>query len=173
MEVVILGLGSNVGDRAQMLRRAMAGLAPFLRDLRLSSVYESRAVLPPGAPEGWNMPFLNCAAAGVTALEPEPLLEALKTLEEALGRTPRGHWGPREIDIDILAYGSRMLRVPGLSIPHPELLKRDFALLPLAELAPGWIYPVPGPEQGMAAEMLVRERGYRISAVLQPWDERV
>ena len=149
--MVILGLGSNQGDRLRHLKDAARELAALLEELRCSSVYESTALLPEGAPADWNMPFLNMAVRGSTELAPSALLGALKDIERRLGRKARGHWGPREIDIDILAYAERIIVEPGLAIPHKELLQRDFALVPLAELAPSWVHPVAGRPAGELA----------------------
>lgn len=141
---VILGLGSNVGNRRAQLGAAVAGLAEYVGDMRVSSIYESAALLPEGAPPEWNMNFYNMAVAGMANLSPRELLKAVKQIEKNLGRNKTGHWSPREIDIDILAMGNLIVNEPDLSIPHPELLKRDFALVPLAEIAPGWVHPLAG-----------------------------
>lgn len=134
--MVVLGLGSNVGDRQAYLDKAQAALGAHLSGIRASNVMETPALLPEGAPPEWDMPFLNMAVAGYTGLEPEALLAVCKGVEQQLGRQARGHWGPREIDIDILAYGTRKINLPELSIPHKELLKRDFAWMPFNEVAP-------------------------------------
>jgi 2-amino-4-hydroxy-6-hydroxymethyldihydropteridine diphosphokinase len=164
---IILGIGSNVGDRGDMVLAALAALAPFLKGMRLSAVYESRALLPDGAPAEWDMPFLNMAVAGQTELSPVDLLSKTRQIEAALGRRDRGRWGPREIDIDILACGDTIMNEPGLAIPHPEMLKRDFVLVPVADVAPGWIYPVAGPDQGKTIETLLKERGWGTSEMLK------
>ncbi len=149
---VALGLGGNVGNRARILRQAVALLTteatPMLTAPRLSSVYESAAMLDAGAPPEWNHPFLNMVLVGETLLSPPALLSEIKRIEHKLGRQPRGHWAPREIDIDILAYGEEVLHTPAMTVPHVGLLERSFTLLPLAELWPDWRYPVPGPLQG-------------------------
>lgn len=80
--------------------------------------------------------FVNAAALLETALSPRELLAALKRLELELGRNETYHWGPRVIDLDILAYDDLTLREPGLTIPHPHLHERAFALVPLAEIDP-------------------------------------
>lgn len=144
MSTVILGLGTNMGNREEHLRRAVAALRPLLADMRCSAVYQSSALLPEGAPKEWNTPFLNMALCGDTELQPLMLLAETQAVEQALGRKARGHWGPREIDIDILAYDDKRVALPTLAIPHRELLKRDFALIPLAGLAPDWIHPETG-----------------------------
>lgn len=154
--VVVLGLGSNLGEREEHLRRAVAAIRKEMANVACSSVYESRALLPEGAPRTWDMPFLNIALRGETELEPRALLAQVKEIEQKLGRTARGRWGPREIDIDILAYGSHVIAEPALVIPHRGLLKRDFALVPLAEVTPGWIHPLPEGEGKEASELATR-----------------
>ncbi len=156
MARIVLGLGSNMGDRAGNLRLAVAALRAVLADMRLSRVLESRAVLPPGAPAGWDMPFLNMAICGHTKLAPAELLKAIKSTEQKLGRISRDVWAPREIDIDILAYGEEYTELNGLQIPHPRLFERDFALIPLAELWPDWKCPT-GKYQGQQASAIVAD----------------
>lgn len=165
--MVILGLGSNKGDREFYLRQASALLAGLLSGMRASGIYESKALLPPDAPKVWDAPFLNMAVIGETALDPRKLLASLKAIEAKLGRKPSGHWAPREIDIDILAMGDTVLDTPSLSIPHQELLNRDFALLPLAELAPDWRYPAAGKYYGWKASDIALEKKFTLGAALQ------
>lgn len=102
------------------------------------------------------------AIAGETALSPTALFSAVKSIEEKIGRKNRGHWAPREIDIDILAYGDDVIHLADLSIPHAELLNRDFVLVPLAEIVPDWCYPVVGEYQGKSAAQLVAMKGYAL-----------
>lgn len=139
---VILGLGSNVGDRAENLRAAIAELEQYVENIRKSEVLESAALLPENAPIDWDMPYLNMAIAGKTTLSPRELLSTIKDIEQKLGREKIGHWSPRNIDIDILAFGDLQVDEPDLTIPHKELLNRDFALKPLLELAPDWVHPL-------------------------------
>ena len=136
MPIAYLALGSNLGDRLANLRRAVAGLAPEVQVLARSPVYETPA---------WGFEqqpaFLNMAVRAGTALGPDALLEHIKRLEAALGRTPTFHWGPRLIDIDILLYGDQAFESPALTIPHPRLHERAFVLVPLADLAPQLVHP--------------------------------
>lgn len=142
--MVILGLGSNLGDRRQHLREAVVALSGIMTAVKLSHVFESPALLPEGAPKEWDIPYLNMAVAGMCGLQPTELLAAIKAIERHLGREPSGIWGPRVIDIDILAMDEQVLKTPELTIPHAELLKRDFVLIPMAQLAPAWVHPVTG-----------------------------
>jgi 2-amino-4-hydroxy-6-hydroxymethyldihydropteridine diphosphokinase len=129
----VLGLGSNVGER----RTALAGAADALRRhpeieiVAASSLYES-------APWGMTsqQDFLNAAVRIAMALAPADLLAAVLAIEASLGRVRREKWGPRVIDIDILVYGEESFDVPGLTIPHPHLTERVFALAPLVDVMP-------------------------------------
>jgi 2-amino-4-hydroxy-6-hydroxymethyldihydropteridine diphosphokinase len=134
---VYLGLGTNLGDRAANLRAACAALAPQVQTLRLSRIYQT-------PPWGYaDQPaFLNQVAEVRTTLPPLELLALLKDIEVRLGRTPSFQYGPRLIDMDILLYGSLVLQLPQLVIPHPRLPERAFVLVPLAELSPELIHPV-------------------------------
>lgn len=126
----LLVLGSSLGDRSSHLRRALAGLArlPRTRLLRRSRVYETA---PVGTAKN---PFLNMAVEIRTGLSPMGLLVELKRLEAKAGRKPGPRWSDRPLDIDIAAYGRLRLRTRWLTIPHPRMRRRAFALAPLADL---------------------------------------
>jgi 2-amino-4-hydroxy-6-hydroxymethyldihydropteridine diphosphokinase len=134
MTEVGLSLGSNIGDKAATVRRALERLdaTGTVTDLTVSSLYRTA---PWGhvVEQDW---FVNACAVGVTRLAPEALLDAVKRLEIELGRTATVRWGPRVIDIDILYYGDLALDTPGLTLPHREILNRAFVLVPLAEIRP-------------------------------------
>src|SRR5688500_3158454 len=103
---IYLGLGSNLGDRRDNLTRALRGLAAKGVELvRVSPVVESPAMLPDDAPTDWNRPFLNLVVECRTELAANEALDALKAIERDLGRTERGRWAPRPIDIDLLLWG--------------------------------------------------------------------
>jgi 2-amino-4-hydroxy-6-hydroxymethyldihydropteridine diphosphokinase len=140
MTTVYLSLGSNVGDRAEYIARAIAPMdARGVRVTQRSSLYETEPVDAP--PQGW---FLNCVVKAETDLSPRGLMEALLEVERDLGRERRGAIakGPRVIDIDILLYGERVVHEAGLDIPHPRMAERRFVLVPFAEIAPGAEHPV-------------------------------
>ena len=135
-----LGLGSNLGDRAAMLRAAVSALAAHLQVSAVSSLYDTAPQLVTDQPR-----FLNAALAGITRLEPLALLRAVKDIETALGRVPGPRYGPRALDIDLLLVDDVVLDTPELTLPHPRLAERAFALLPLAEIAPMLRLPPAGP----------------------------
>jgi 2-amino-4-hydroxy-6-hydroxymethyldihydropteridine diphosphokinase / dihydropteroate synthase len=144
MADVIVGAGANLGDRLATLRRAvrsLRALAPAFRVARVSPVYESDALVPEGAPDDWRLPYLNLAVRGDWTGGAEELVRALKGIEAALGRPARARWAPREIDLDLLAFDGVRLDAPGLTLPHPDLAARPFALLPLVDVAPRWSWP--------------------------------
>lgn len=136
-----IGLGSNLGDREGMLRRAVGRLGERLVHLRVSRMIDTEPLYVADQPR-----FLNAVAVGETSLGPRELLGFLKGLEAELGRSPRQRYGPREIDLDLVAYGSLSYRyreagATVLQVPHPALGERGFVLGPLAELEPEWVLP--------------------------------
>lgn len=136
MVAVLLGLGSNLGDRAGHLAGAVAALGEVVNITALSALYQSDPMYVTDQP-----PFLNLALAAQTRLTPEALLREVKALETALGRTPGLRFGPRVVDIDILFYGDTLLTQPALEIPHPRLAERAFVLRPLVDIAADKIHP--------------------------------
>jgi 2-amino-4-hydroxy-6-hydroxymethyldihydropteridine diphosphokinase len=130
-ERVYVALGSNVGDRAAHLAYARARLAalPRTRLLKESRIEETAPLGP--VPQG---PYLNQMVLLETDLAPAELLAHLHAIEAERGRERRVRWGPRTLDLDIVRFGDRTVREPGLTIPHPELPHRDFWQRELAEL---------------------------------------
>jgi 2-amino-4-hydroxy-6-hydroxymethyldihydropteridine diphosphokinase len=138
-----IGLGSNLGDREESLRRAveLLGDEPEIEIVAVSSVRETDPVDFVDQPR-----FLNAAAEVETRLRARALLERLLAVEQALGRRRDGpRFGPRTIDLDLLLYGNEVVDEPGLTVPHPRLAERRFVLEPLHELAPGLVVPGRGP----------------------------
>jgi 2-amino-4-hydroxy-6-hydroxymethyldihydropteridine diphosphokinase len=134
-----VGLGANLGDREASLRAAVERLAqtPGIEVIAVSTFRETEPVGYLDQPR-----FLNGAIALETELPPRALLEALLAVERSLGRTREGpRFGPRTIDLDLLAYGDQAVDEPGLTVPHPRLGERAFALEPLLELDPALILP--------------------------------
>ena len=135
--VVYLSLGSNVGNREQYLRDALARLAALGHVVRVSSFYETEPV--EFTDQAW---FLNCVAALQTTQTPETLLTGLLKIELVMGRERIQKKGPRTIDIDIVLFGDAVVNSPDLEIPHPAMQHRRFVLEPLVEIAPEVWHPV-------------------------------
>ena len=140
-EKVFIGLGTNIEPREERLRAARQALyaLPEVSRVAESNIYES---------EPWGMTeqpmFLNQVVEITCSCDPSRLLQQLKKLEESLGRQTRERWGPREIDLDILAFGQTRIDTDDLTIPHPELARRPFILGPWREIAPDWRHPAVG-----------------------------
>ena len=133
---VVLGLGSNLGNRKQNILDAVSQFT-FLQNIKQSSFYKSQALLPDNAPPDWDIEFLNIAVSGDTSLEPSDLLGVIKNIEKSIGRAEvYRKWSPRVIDIDVLIYGNQYIQTPNLVIPHAELFNRNFALQPAKEIEP-------------------------------------
>jgi 2-amino-4-hydroxy-6-hydroxymethyldihydropteridine diphosphokinase len=133
-----VGLGANLGEREATLRRAIELIG---RDgLEVVAVSTFRETEPVGYID--QPRFLNAAVAVETELTPRELLDRLLAVERELGRTREGpRYGPRTIDLDLLAYGDEIVDEPGLRVPHPRLAERRFALEPLADLDPALVVP--------------------------------
>jgi len=137
---VYLSLGSNRGEREQLLEQALARLAAAgLRLRQVSAVYETEPLERRDQP--W---FLNLVVEADTDLFPRLLLGRLQRIERQMGRRPTSVKGPRLIDIDLLLYGEAVIRTPELVVPHPRMHLRRFVLEPLAELAPELRHPLTG-----------------------------
>jgi 2-amino-4-hydroxy-6-hydroxymethyldihydropteridine diphosphokinase len=136
-EIVFLSLGSNVGDRENNLRAAIAALPELgVKIKKVSSIYETEPVDLLEQP--W---FLNCVVEGETTVAPVGLLKKLRELEKHMGSKKLVARGPRLIDLDILVYGQQTIDSPELQVPHPRMLLRRFVLAPLAEIAPDLKHP--------------------------------
>lgn len=129
-------LGSNLGDREQFLNQAIERLGDLGRIQARSGRYETAAWGRSDQPG-----FLNQALQLSTELEPEALLESVLSIERKLGRERKERYGPRTLDIDILLFEDRIVQSETLTIPHPELPNRRFALTPLMEIAPQLLHP--------------------------------
>jgi len=136
--IAYIGIGSNLGDRKENCLRAVRLLRENdINVLKESSLYET---------EPWGVKdqprFINMVVMVETTKPPMELLKTLKSIESKMGRRPSKRWGPREIDLDILLYDDMIVDEEELKIPHPLLEKRDFVLVPLAEIAPNLIHPI-------------------------------
>lgn len=140
MARVAIGLGSNLGDRKAHIESAVAELGRILTIERVSSLYETRPMYVADQAD-----FLNAALIGTCERGPLELLRSLKGIERSIGRTESVRYGPREIDLDLLAYGSLRLSMSlgehALAVPHPKTPERRFVLAPLDEIAPHMLLP--------------------------------
>ena len=124
---VVIALGSNLGDRALNLRRAVHALRDVMSIVRVSPIIETKPVdAPPGSPD-----FLNMAVSGWTHLPPLEVLRALLAIEQRLGRVRRGRNAPRTIDLDLILHDATRMRTRELTLPHPRACEREFVLMPL------------------------------------------
>ncbi len=138
-----IGLGSNLGERQANLEAAARSLVayPGVSHLTAGPVFMTPALLPPDAPDSWNIPYLNSVVRLDWLGTPQTLLATLKNIEATLGRVASARWAPRPIDLDILLYGNDSIDAPDLHIPHYGLYDRSFALDPLLHCAPGLTLP--------------------------------
>ena len=147
---VLIGIGSNVGNRRRYLTEALRSIheRADTEVLQASSLIETAPV--GGPPQG---PYLNGAAVLETKLSPRALLDVLQRLEKDAGRTHRTRNGPRPLDLDILLYSGQTVDEPGLRIPHPRFLERMFALMPASEIAADWEMPGGGRVVDVACDL--------------------
>lgn len=133
MAICYIGLGSNLGNRRENIKRAIALLKKNqgLKVKKVSRIIETKPVGYLRQPK-----FLNGVIKIETGLSPQELLKELKGVEKKMGRKKALRFGPRAIDLDILLYGQKKIKQRGLTIPHPRMLKRDFVMRPLSEIAP-------------------------------------
>jgi 2-amino-4-hydroxy-6-hydroxymethyldihydropteridine diphosphokinase len=141
VDVYIL-MGSNLGDRPRNLAAALTKIEsmPGFEVVATSSIYVSEAVDMEGESPG----FLNQVVKGEYQYLPSELLTNLELIEKNLGRTGKGKKLPRTIDLDILLFGDQIIETDTLSVPHQELLKRPFAMVPLLQIDPELVHPVTG-----------------------------
>jgi 2-amino-4-hydroxy-6-hydroxymethyldihydropteridine diphosphokinase len=146
-----IGLGANLGEPEEAIRRALSLLAA-VPGLEVTAVSRLRETVPVGYLD--QPRFLNGAARVETVLGPQALLTVLLEVERELGRVRGGpRFGPRTIDLDLLLYGDQLVDEPGLTVPHPRLHERRFALEPLAELDPELVVPGRGPLKALLAKL--------------------
>ncbi|MBN9380076.1 MAG: 2-amino-4-hydroxy-6-hydroxymethyldihydropteridine diphosphokinase [Chitinophagaceae bacterium] len=138
MNIAYLLIGGNQGDRSAYLRKTIRQIGSLdVRIVRQSSVYETAAWGKTDQPA-----FLNQALILETSLDAPALLRQLLAIEEQMGRVRTERYGARTIDIDMLFFNSAVIRLPELTIPHPEVARRRFALAPMDEIAPDYVHPV-------------------------------
>lgn len=133
MTSACIGLGANLGDAEATLRAAVTALRhlPGTRLQALSSLYRSAPVGPSGQDD-----YLNAVACIETGLAPHALLQALQAIETSHGRLRDVRWGPRTLDLDLLLYGNDRIHSADLIVPHPEMTRRNFVVVPLLEIVP-------------------------------------
>lgn len=138
MNRVYLGLGSNVGDKVGNIKNTINEFVSNkkLYDFKSSSLYETK---PYGEIDQDN--FINCAVTFLTENNITELFYYVKELEKKIGRIKRKTWGPREIDIDILLFGDLVFENENISVPHKDLINRDFVIVPLLELNEELVHP--------------------------------
>lgn len=146
-----ISLGSNLGDRREHLQFGFRRVREIAEGVKCSAVYATSPMYVETQPD-----FLNACCVGRTRLTPLQLLAHLKDAERAAGRERVGRrFGARALDLDLLLYEDRRIRMPGLIVPHPRLRERPFVLVPLAEIAPDWVVPGSpgGPESATVAAL--------------------
>ena len=144
-----VGLGSNLRQPVQRLRRAFSDLDSLsaTRLVRRSPLYGSAPLGPPGQPD-----YVNAVAMLQTSLGAHALLDALQAIERRHGRERGERWGPRTLDLDLLLYGNEQLDTPRLQVPHPQMHRRAFVLVPLRDLVPDLELPGLGPLSKFVAD---------------------
>jgi len=148
---VFIGLGSNLGDPRRHLAAGLAGLKALTgyRHLDHSSLYRTAPVGVTDQPA-----FLNAVARGMFEGSARALLAGLLAIEAQEGRQRLERWGPRSLDLDLLLFGQAIAALPGLCVPHPQMHRRAFVLVPLMELAPALVLPVWGRTAGELMDAL-------------------
>jgi len=162
---IVIGLGGNVGSEAEIVERFRRAREAFaqLGDVRAAPLYRSAPIGPAQAT------YLNTAlCARIHDVSPAELISTVLELERLLGRVRHAEtrWGPRTIDLDVLAWGDRVIRTPELDVPHPRLAERRFALEPLVALL-GETFVVPG--AGLAGQLLERVRDQHVEQIAETW----
>ncbi|MDR2870203.1 MAG: 2-amino-4-hydroxy-6-hydroxymethyldihydropteridine diphosphokinase [Deferribacteraceae bacterium] len=136
MNKIILALGGNMGNVTSIFAQALLQLEDSIECIDVASSYSSRSLLNDGQKD-----YINTVCTGLTKLSPQDLLAKLKEIECEFGRIDSGHWQARPLDIDIIDYNGQIIAEAGLDIPHLQMAKRGFVLLPLKELRPDYVDP--------------------------------
>ena len=139
--MVVVAFGSNLGQRREHILEAAAYVGAFLKDFRLSSIIETA---PVGAGLEHDPPYLNAVGTGQSDLSPRELLDRLRAIERAAGRTRPYPGAPRTLDLDLILAGNTLVNEEDLQVPHPRFRERRFVLGPLVELEPDLSDPVTG-----------------------------
>ena len=161
--LVHLSLGSNLGNRIFFLNHACKELEMMsLQNFNFSNIFESKPLLNMKQPN-----YYNIVVRGLTELTPIELLKKCQQIEDKLGRERLEKWGARNIDLDILSYGNKIIDTEELNIPHPEIEKRSFVLMPLLELSPTWIHPIKGISIGSIWETWKRSNKESLPKIIE------
>jgi len=139
LKYAIIALGGNIGDVRASFVSALMMLENTCRIVAKSKLYQTPALVDEGAKP--QPDYLNTAVHVVTSLSPAALLSELHSIEALHGRERKEHWGSRTLDLDLLDYEGVISNQPELKLPHPEIEKRLFVLLPLRDIIPDWVYP--------------------------------
>ena len=148
MTIAYIGLGSNMDSPRQHITTAIQSLGEIqsTRIINVSSLYKSKPMGPQNQDD-----YINAVVQIETEMEPTELLNYLQAIENRHGRVRAEHWGPRTIDLDILMFGNEIIQNDRLTVPHPQITKRSFVIVPLAEIAPDVVIP----EKGLVSELLL------------------
>jgi len=169
-----LGIGSNMDDRMTFLAKVenMLNKNPKITIIKVSRVYETEpwpknAFIDnhPNEEEGQKW-FLNQVIQIETALSPQELMVFTREIEHKMGRKRHGHWGDREIDIDVLLYGDQIIDAPECQIPHRHMQDRQFVLIPLVEIAPNLIDPTTGHKFSSILEKVREVDDHKVTSFL-------
>ena len=141
MQLAYIGLGSNLEQPREQIKRALQSLdeLPETKLLADSGFYESKPMGPDDQPD-----YVNAVAELETALDAETLLRQCQSIEQQQGRIRQRHWGERTIDLDVLLYGQEQIDTADLTVPHPGIGQRDFVYLPLLKISPDIVIPGKG-----------------------------
>lgn len=148
MATVVLGLGSNLGDRLAALQSVIDAMPPRFRHIEVSRVFET----PPWGPVAQES-FCNAAVRAETDLTPEEVLAFAQECEQRLGRERDVRWGPRTLDVDVVSYGEEHIDTPSLTLPHPWAHERAFVLVCLVDIDPTAEIPGRGRADALLAQL--------------------